>query len=223
MKRQLNRASRLYVNSVLYKRCTLCKLYKEHRDMVRKKTSRDGCYDHCKHCHREATKKQKGESEEYQEYLREYNRSDKGKLAKRKWKEKNPETVRQHRRERRHRNRGAEYDKSVDRLSVWKNNLGLCHICVQPVTFEESVMEHVIPLCLGGGWTWANMRPAHGYCNARKGKETMEQLEARGVLAELRNTPRVLALTSGQECGIMKLEGQNRREPDGILGVYGYR
>ena len=98
---------------------------------------------------------------------------------------------------RRHREKDAPFDETVEREVVWKLNLGICHLCLQPVVYEHAVMDHVYPLCRGGGWTWDNIRPAHEYCNSKKASLTMVEARRRGTLQRLRrrnNNP--LALTS---------------------------
>ncbi len=87
---------------------------------------------------------------------------------------------------RRHNKREAPYDPSLRPHLVWLYNLGICHICLKFVPFEHVTMDHVVPLCDGGGWTWYNIRPAHEHCNGRKGKNSMQVCEERGLLAELR-------------------------------------
>lgn len=124
--------------------------------------------------------------------------------------EKDPGVMRN---QRRHQERLAPYDPTVTREAVWAYSLGLCHICLQRVPFEHMTMEHVVPLCLGGGWTWDNIRPAHAYCNGRKGKMTMQEMEERGILRVLRRRQNgMLALTNGSDCGIMQ-SMDDRKEP----------
>lgn len=91
------------------------------------------------------------------------------------------------RNKRRHLQKEAPFDETVTRELVWQYGLGLCHICWKPVAFEHVTMEHMIPLCKGGGWTWDNIRPAHAYCNGKKGRKSMDELENRGILKELRD------------------------------------
>lgn len=121
-----------------------------------------------------------------------------------------------------HKKRGLPYDPAVTREAIYTFSLGVCHICGKhvPVAKGRWVAEH-----RNGeeGWVWSNMRLAHPHCNTRKNSTKMEILSDSGVLQEMRDplyTGSVqLALTSGEKCGIMELEGQTRREFDGILGV----
>lgn len=46
----------------------------------------------------------------------------------------------------------------------------ICHLCRQPIPFEEEIhIDHVVPWAAGGLTVLENLRPAHGLCNLRKG------------------------------------------------------
>lgn len=71
--------------------------------------------------------------------------------------------------------RGPTHLRDKDRRTIAKAQPP-CHICGRPIDYtlpasEELsfVVDHVIPLKLGGADTLTNKRPAHRICNARKG------------------------------------------------------
>jgi 5-methylcytosine-specific restriction endonuclease McrA len=45
---------------------------------------------------------------------------------------------------------------------------GRCWLCREPVTHDDTSMDHVIPLSTGGDHTYNNLRLAHGRCNSKK-------------------------------------------------------
>ena len=74
-----------------------------------------------------------------------------------------------------------------------------CHLCNQPLGWEDAVIDHFIPVAQGGSGDPSNLRWAHRWCNAIKGNMTIEELvgfarhvlnvygEPRSATAEQRN------------------------------------
>lgn len=62
---------------------------------------------------------------------------------------------------------------------------GLCHICLKPVSLEETHVEHVIPLDPGPD-ILENVLPTHQSCNSKKGRKSMAELAENGTLRRLR-------------------------------------
>ena len=48
---------------------------------------------------------------------------------------------------------------------------GLCGICNKPMNFGEHEVDHVIPVCYGGGNERGNLQLAHTKCNRMKRTE----------------------------------------------------
>lgn len=70
---------------------------------------------------------------------------------------------------------GNEAD-TVDYAAILLERGATCHLCNEPILPNELEFDHVIPLKRGGTHTAANIRPAHGRCNRRKGDHLMEEL-----------------------------------------------
>lgn len=49
-----------------------------------------------------------------------------------------------------------------------------CHICSDPIEPTDLHFDHVIPLSKGGPHTYDNIRPAHSWCNLRKGTKLLD-------------------------------------------------
>jgi len=60
----------------------------------------------------------------------------------------------------------------AQRATLYEEHGGLCHICGQGIDLDTERMEveHLIPIALGGGDEWSNIRPAHATCHAAKTK-----------------------------------------------------
>lgn len=90
------------------------------------------------------------------------------KSMKRAWKEANPDRVLDHDQIRRARKRGTQIEP-ISRRAVWERDEGICHLCGDPVPFEEMHLEHIVPLAKGGTHTCGNVAPSHADCNLKKG------------------------------------------------------
>lgn len=92
---------------------------------------------------------------------------DKIRQMKTDWKKANPDRVLDHDHTRRARRRGTQVEP-VSRRAVWERDGGICHICLDPVAFEEMHLDHVMPLAKGGTHTYDNVAPTHASCNLHK-------------------------------------------------------
>lgn len=81
---------------------------------------------------------------------------------------------------------GRRHDKGITKAKVYEMGRGRCHVCLQPLDYEDCHIEHVQPMRRGGTDTWDNVMPAHSACNWMKGTKTMEELREMGVLRRLR-------------------------------------
>ncbi len=57
---------------------------------------------------------------------------------------------------------------TAQKVRLFQDAGGICHICGGKIDNELWDVEHVIPLALGGDDAEANMRPAHRQCHAPK-------------------------------------------------------
>ena len=75
--------------------------------------------------------------------------------------------------ERRARVMGVRWEM-VDFRDVYARYQGRCGICGDPVEFDCFTIDHIEPIARGGPHVVANLQPAHGRCNARKGHRRVE-------------------------------------------------
>lgn len=54
------------------------------------------------------------------------------------------------------------------RLAIWERDGRRCGICGEPVALEHLHVDHVTPVCAGGGHGDDNLRATHGRCNLGK-------------------------------------------------------
>lgn len=97
-------------------------------------------------------------------------------LANKLWHKKNSSKVKEKSKRNRHirraRLRAVPYER-IASIKVWSDNFGICHICLNPVSFESMHLEHVVPLSRGGAHVYDNLRPSHPLCNLSKGTRLM--------------------------------------------------
>lgn len=100
------------------------------------------------------------------------------------WKAANPDKTYAIVARRRARKMGDGSAETVDRGKVYRRDGGICQLCQHPV--DKSLkgphplsrsLDHVIPLSLGGGHTYANVQLAHLICNVRKGNDPARPIE----------------------------------------------
>jgi hypothetical protein len=53
------------------------------------------------------------------------------------------------------------------------------------VAFEETHLDHIVPVSVGGEHGWGNLQPAHPRCNAKKGNGQVRSKGARGERSTL--------------------------------------
>lgn len=63
-----------------------------------------------------------------------------------------------------------------NRLKLWRQFGGICHICGDPVPANRFHVDHVVPLSRGGKDEWDNLDIAHPLCNLQKGSWLLEEL-----------------------------------------------
>lgn len=66
--------------------------------------------------------------------------------------------------------------EDIDLACLHEEHGGLCGLCGEPIdpalkypNQRSNSVDHIVPLALGGGHTYANTQPAHWLCNVRKG------------------------------------------------------
>lgn len=72
--------------------------------------------------------------------------------------------------------------KRALRRLIYKRDNGRCRLCFQPVGFEESTLDHIVPKAEGGGFEQENIRLAHKHCNQARGVLPTKQSPARLAL-----------------------------------------
>jgi 5-methylcytosine-specific restriction endonuclease McrA len=107
--------------------------------------------------------------------------------GRRGYKRRNPDRVADERRQRRARKkkafRGRVYTKQVYERDNWR-----CQLCGKKVRRSvvvphplAPVLDHIVPLAVGGAHEMANVQCAHFLCNSRKGMAAMnDQLRLLG-------------------------------------------
>lgn len=65
---------------------------------------------------------------------------------------------------------GLKWD-TVNLATLHRHYGGNCGICGEPVSQDEMDVDHIHPVCAGGGYLWENLQPAHKSCNSRKGRK----------------------------------------------------
>jgi 5-methylcytosine-specific restriction endonuclease McrA len=60
--------------------------------------------------------------------------------------------------------------EAVDLRDVFHRSGGKCGICDEPVSFDEFIVDHIVPMSAGGSHTIENLQAAHHACNDAKGK-----------------------------------------------------
>lgn len=70
----------------------------------------------------------------------------------------------------------AKTRRRWNRLRLWQQFEGRCHLCGDPVSLGEFHVEHVVPLSRGGEDRWSNLNIAHSSCNLSKGSRMLEEI-----------------------------------------------
>jgi 5-methylcytosine-specific restriction endonuclease McrA len=87
--------------------------------------------------------------------------------AGRRYRQNNPDSLRRKDQRRRARKRSA-FIEDVHPLVVLERDDGVCGICGGDVDPEDFHVDHIIPLARGGEHRYANVQPAHPWCNLSK-------------------------------------------------------
>jgi 5-methylcytosine-specific restriction endonuclease McrA len=93
------------------------------------------------------------------------------------WQEANPERWRQLSRAgalKRKALKASTQTEPVDLARVLAEHGLWCHICTDQIEPPDLHFDHVIPLSKGGPHTYDNIRPAHSWCNLRKGTKLLD-------------------------------------------------
>jgi 5-methylcytosine-specific restriction endonuclease McrA len=69
---------------------------------------------------------------------------------------------------RRARKKGV-FVEHIDKRKLWTDYQGICGLCLQPVKYARTTIDHILPLSQGGLHEYANVQPAHSLCNYVKG------------------------------------------------------
>jgi len=64
-------------------------------------------------------------------------------------------------------NRNSKGNKKL-RVRLYARDNGICQLCMEPVSFEEFTIDHVIPRAKGGSNNIDNLQIAHDKCNEGK-------------------------------------------------------
>ena len=145
------------------KKCTKCNKIK-HLDLFKKQKQRpDGICSWCKECHKkDVVKYFKNNRDKANKNNRKYEKTEKGKLTKRRNKLIRIE---------RERNQIKTLTKEQWHL-ILKEQLYRCNICNRE--FNDSLKpnkDHIIPLCKGGNYTKENIQALCSTCNGKKGSK----------------------------------------------------
>lgn len=174
--------------------CKLCLANKEFADFGKEPRVKSGLQAVCKECKKQRNSKWQKENRVKQnisqeswrkrnpdklaEYSERYRHSKN--ISNKKWHLNNKEKNRAYLRSRRARIKGSEFDffTEDDLIGIYGDS---CYICNKKIdlTAPRRVgvsgwqkglhVEHVVPICKGGGNTLENTRPSHGLCNLKKG------------------------------------------------------
>lgn len=106
---------------------------------------------------------------------------------------------------------GDKYIEDIDKRVLYELYEKTCGICEEPLKFRDMTLDHIQPLFLGGVHSYANLQPAHGFCNHIKGHTPMEEVDVDAIKAE-RNKRRLKKgktpyynLTGGKAAATMRV------------------
>ncbi len=131
--------------------------------------------------HRDADKRwYEANREQVRQYSAAWRVANRDRIAetRRAWRESNPERYRELGRRSDGLRRAREADAQigeVDFAAILERDGMICHICTDPIEPDDLHFDHVVPLSKGGPHTYDNIRPAHSWCNLRKGTKLLDQ------------------------------------------------
>lgn len=69
--------------------------------------------------------------------------------------------------------RCSRYKRKI-RQQLWdeemsRQGLVCCKLCGMPIAFEETTLDHIVPIAHGGPHHKSNLQLAHQHCNFKKG------------------------------------------------------
>ncbi len=140
---------------------------------------RDGLQTRCKLCVRSKNNAYESLDPERWKAYRTFYRESNSAEAKRyltEWKSQNRDKFRQYLRDAQARRRiqiGSPVE-AIDFRAVYDAHAGICGICLEPVSYADASLDHIVPLARGGAHTASNVQPAHLQCNAIKGARPLE-------------------------------------------------
>ncbi|ONK65067.1 uncharacterized protein A4U43_C07F33260 [Asparagus officinalis] len=96
---------------------------------------------------------------------------------------------------------------SLTRKNIFYRDSYTCQYCSSK---ESLTVDHVVPMCRGGEWTWENLVTACSRCNSRKGQKTLDETNMK-----LLKTPKIpkdfdilaIPLTTGAATMLRKRKG----------------
>jgi len=71
--------------------------------------------------------------------------------------------------------------KGSKTYKIWERSEGICHLCryfIDLPHFNHQLgasVDHIIPASIGGTRTYDNLRPAHAWCNSKRGQSTITE------------------------------------------------
>lgn len=160
------------------KRCTGCKEVKHHTLFGVMKRRKDGLRNKCKDCHNSDNCVWRINNKDttvkyWKDVASHKNRGDYHKN----WKIANRQKCNEYEHRRRARKANIPCEP-IDVELLYKRDNGRCYLCGEPITFEEMVQEHKIPLSrteLNPSHTYDNLGVSCQACNMSKGNKTVEE------------------------------------------------
>lgn len=137
--------------------------------------SKDGVLDALYEKNREYQKNLYETNEGYRDYKADYSKKwkkdnpEKARESSNNWRRKNPDKVRLNNQKRRvHRSITLGKSLDVDISALFRESLGFCKYCSANL-FSGYHLDHIMPICLGGGNSQDNLQCICASCNLRKG------------------------------------------------------
>lgn len=110
--------------------------------------------------------------------------TDSFKEAHKRWKARNPESIKTWQSKNRHSRRAAvgQLSETISPTELFERDKWRCQLCgckVHPcATYhpQRATMDHIIPLSRGGGHIWSNLQTACNLCNSKKNSKAAGQI-----------------------------------------------
>ena len=160
------------------KECKKCSTVKPLSEFQKEKSKWDGYNSICKACKTTYKKRWNHENKKNKaEYQRRWEHENKDKI-KCYW-AKNKDKVRAKNQRAKHKRRAAKHIP-YDFRQVWEEWQGRCVVCLEPISFADSTVEHLVAISKLGPDTAANVGPSHSKCNLRMGAK-IKDVRPRGL------------------------------------------